>query len=162
MPSFNPIIVRFKLTTIWKSTRYRSNFQSYNSSIQTICLKAESKHLPIFQSYNSSIQTNELITDSARMVVFQSYNSSIQTQTNFLAARLRLVSFNPIIVRFKLIHILAMFSIKSSFNPIIVRFKQCFPFQGLVTLVIFQSYNSSIQTIAPSFVIVDPAHLSIL
>ena len=56
------------------------------------------------------------------------------------------MSFNPIIVRFKLLIMKYVQALGSTFNPIIVRFKHGQGNRHYKNRANFQSYNSSIQT----------------
>ena len=80
-----------------------------------------------FQSYNSTIQTVDSATCSCSVISFQSYNSTIQTCYQNLVGMV-ILSFNPIIVRFKLNSPRLHIGLHTTFNPIIVRFKP--PYQA--------------------------------
>ena len=59
--NFNPIIVRFKQAYKLGEEVKASQFQSYNSSIQTHTGAEIASDILVFQSYNSSIQTGSII-----------------------------------------------------------------------------------------------------
>ena len=120
-------------------------FQSYHSSIQTCEVSALIGVIQTFQSYHSSIQTSCDVDGLTRVdcrfnpiivrfkqkyralygllaTRFQSYHSSIQTGMDSFRY-LHAISFNPIIVRFKLWRLILLLIQVARFNPIIVRFK---------------------------------------
>ena len=102
MLSFQSYNSSIQTKTKMKNGRPATNFQSYNSSIQTNVGALPEGITVTFQSYNSSIQTLVIGLLYLGYEDFQSYNSSIQTSNSSKSIPF-LVTFNPIIVRFKLV-----------------------------------------------------------
>ncbi len=124
MPSFNPIIVRFKLCSKCPRFCRKVCFQSYHSSIQTVNAARDYFGLAFFQSYHSSIQTAILEIERPMMVGFQSYHSSIQTNHVGYAYWID-TAFQSYHSSIQTPNAYNNNSRQTSFNPIIVRFKPC-------------------------------------